>query len=310
MDWLAFHILDPLSLYVSTIVRFAFIIAISWLMLEKYTSDPKKKTQRLVFFTTCLSLSSMTVSCATLTDSLAQVIQQHHRVLPRDARIRHGLAIHKALGPTCRNVLAPLLQMRLDHDPHNRIPGHHRVGHLLGQIFGHNHLARKDLGAVTMAAVDHDAGRQLGCRQLVRHGLDVLLGIVRALGPTPEDDVARVVALGRDNGRKPLLGDGKEVVARRGGLDGIEGDTDTAVGAVLEPDGDRESGGKLAMDLGLSGACADCAPGYEVANILGRDGVEELAACRDTHFVLREGGIEDKQKDGNEGQCDSSTLQV
>lgn len=66
-------------------------------------------------------------------------------------------------------------------------------------------------------------------------------------------------------------------------MDGVEGDLDGAAGAVFEANGHGEAGGKFAVDLGLGGASADGAPGDEVCDVLGGDGVEKFGAGRDAH---------------------------
>ena len=70
------------------------------------------------------------------------------------------------------------------------------------------------------------------------------------------------------------LGHRQKVVRRRGGLDRVHGDLHVAVGAVLEPDGTRQSGRELAVNLAFRRAGADRAPGDEVGDVLRRDHVE------------------------------------
>lgn len=49
-----------------------------------------------------------------------------------------------------------------------------------------------------------------------------------------------------------------------------------AVRAVLEADGEGDAAGEFPMELGLGRACADRAPGDEVSDELGGDGVEQF----------------------------------
>ncbi len=67
-----------------------------------------------------------------------------------------------------------------------------------------------------------------------------------------------------------------------GGVHRVDGDLDVAVGAVLEADRHRESGGQVAMHLALGGARADRPPAHGIGDELRRDRVEELAAGRQT----------------------------
>ena len=50
---------------------------------------------------------------------------------------------------------------------------------------------------------------------------------------------------------------------------------------VLETDGEGNTGGELAVELGLSGTSADGTPRDEVGDVLGRDGVEKLGSDGD-----------------------------
>jgi hypothetical protein len=70
----------------------------------------------------------------------------------------------------------------------------------------------------------------------------------------------------------------RKVVAARRRLDGVGGDADVAVGAVLEADGRRQARRQFAVHLAFGGARADGAPGDQVADVLRRDHVQELAA--------------------------------
>src|SRR5712691_4455474 len=87
---------------------------------------------------------------------------------------------------------------------------------------------------------------------------------------------ARIPA-GLDYRREPLFGDPHEAVwlARR--AHGVDRDLDVAIGPVLEPHGHRETGRELAMDLAFGRTRADRRPGDQVARVLRRDGIHELA---------------------------------
>ena len=133
-----------------------------------------------------------------------------------------------------------------------------------------------------MAAVDHEPARGA---LLVQRGLgvpDAGRVVVRAALAAAENDEAVLVAGGADDGHEPGLGDGQEVVRVAHGADGVDGDVEAAVGAVLEADGEAEARGELAVQLALGGAGADGADAQQVGEKLGRDGVEQLAGQRHT----------------------------
>jgi hypothetical protein len=92
-----------------------------------------------------------------------------------------------------------------------------------------------------VAAVDHHALREAGLGELGGNGGDVAGVVIWALVRAAEDDVRRGVAFSLDDGRETLFGDGEEDVLTAGGADGVEGDVDRAVGAVLEADRRREA---------------------------------------------------------------------
>ena len=135
-----------------------------------------------------------------------------------------------------------------------------------------------------MRAVDHQRGRQLGGFEVLAGSFHVGGVVVGRLAAT-QDQVAVGVALGLDDGDLAVLVHAQEVVRARGRLDGVGGDADVAVGAVLEADGRRQAGGQLAVHLAFGGARADGAPGDQVAEVLRRDHVEELAARGHAHAV-------------------------
>src|SRR5678815_4803527 len=81
-----------------------------------------------------------------------------------------------------------------------------------------------------------------------------------------------------------VLGYRKEMMRRVGRADRIERDSDVAIGAVFESNRARQTRSKLPVNLTLGSAGANGAPGDEIGEILRRNHVEELAACR--HAVL------------------------
>jgi len=130
-------------------------------------------------------------------------------VLPPDARVRHGLPVHRRVAP--HDVLAPLHEVGLDHQPDDAaLP---RLN-LLAEVRRNEGLVTVVLRGVPVRAVYHDPHRQLLLLQLFAGGGDVGGGVVGAATGTAEDQVCVLVAPRVDDRRKSLLGDAEEVVAQ------------------------------------------------------------------------------------------------
>ena len=171
--------------------------------------------------------------------------------------------------------------MRLDHDADDAPLA---ARELRRDVAGHVDLAPVLLAGVGVRAVDHQALGQPGARELGAgrlHARRVVVG----LAPAAQDDVAVLVAARLDDRHLAALVHREKVVLLAGGEQRIDRDLHVAVGAVLEADRGRETGGELAVHLALGGAGADRAPGHEVADVLRRDHVEELAARRHPRLV-------------------------
>ena len=105
------------------------------------------------------------------------------------------------------------------------------------------------LGRVVVRAIDEDGGREAGAGELF-FGLDDVRGrVIGAAGPAAQHDVAVGVATGHDHGGCAVEVDAKESLRLGGGLDGVEGGFQGAVGAVFKAERHRESGGHLAVGL-------------------------------------------------------------
>ena len=131
-----------------------------------------------------------------------------------------------------------------------------------------------------MRQVDHHLLAQARGLQHRAGGVDVGRAVVRALRAAAQDDMAVLVAAGLEDGGSAHLGHAHEGVRRAGGQDGVGGDADAAVGAVLEADRAAQAGGELAVALALGGACADRAPGDQLGDVLRAEQVEELGGRR------------------------------
>src|ERR1044071_9115306 len=97
--------------------------------------------------------------------------------------------------------------------------------------------------------------------------------------------MAVLVARCRDDGGDTALGYGQEMMRRRGRANGVNGDFDVAVRAVLEADRAGQPGRQLAVDLRFRRTSANSAPADEVGDVLRRNHVEELTAARHAHLV-------------------------
>ena len=222
-------------------------------------------------------------SAAARLDRLRQDRQRLHRGIPAQAGIGDALAIGQLGGVVLARgeLLRAGLQVAFDHQPEHAARA---ASDLAGDVARHFELALMLLAAVGMAAIDHQRRRQT-------RGLEVLAGGGHAGGvvigrlATAQDHVAIPVALGLHDGDLAILVDREEVMPARGGLDGVGGDADIAVGAVLEADRGGQARGQLAVDLALGGARTDGAPGNQVADVLRRDHIEEFAACRQAQAV-------------------------
>ncbi len=178
-------------------------------------------------------------------------------------------------------VLSSLDQVRLDHHADQAVLA---LRDLLADVDADLALAAVVLAAVGVRAVDHQALRQPRAGELAAGGLDARRVVVR-LRAAAQDDVAVVVAARLDDRHLAALVHRKEVVLLARREDRVHRDAHVAVGPVLEPHRRRQSGGELAVHLRFGGARTDRAPGHQVADVLRRDHVEELAAGRHAELV-------------------------
>ena len=146
-----------------------------------------------------------------------------------------------------------------------------------GNVFGHIDLALVLFAAVGVAAIHHQGGGQLGGFEFLAGGSHAF-GVVVGRFATAQNHVAVLVALGLHDGDLAVLVHRQKVVATGRSLNRIGRDLDVAVGAVFEADGCRQARGQLAVHLTFGRSRTDGAPADEVANVLGRDHVQELAA--------------------------------
>ena len=127
-----------------------------------------------------------------------------------------------------------------------------------------------------MAAVHQHAyvGACLGER--LRGRGDLRCGVVGARVPAAEHQVRVRVPASPDHAHMPVGIDTQEAVRSRCGDDGVDGDAEAAVSAVLETDRHRQPGGHFAVRLALRGARANGSPRHEIGDVLRDDRIEHL----------------------------------
>src|ERR1700712_3762011 len=81
------------------------------------------------------------------------------------------------------------------------------------------------------------------------------------------------------------LGNGQEMMRLRRCLDGVDGDLDVAVRAVLEADRARQPGSQFTVYLGFGSTGPDRAPADQVGKILWADHIEEFGSRRQAQLV-------------------------
>ena len=167
-----------------------------------------------------------------------------------------------------------LVDVTLNHNTHNSILAGRN---LLSKHSSDLRLVLVVLLGVTVAAVNHKTGTHALSSELSLSICDAGSIVVRALLATAKDNEAIRVTDSPDNGDNTGLSDGQEVVRVLDGANSVNSDIERAVGAVLESDGEGQTGGKLTVDLGLGGACTNSTDRQTVGQELGGDCVEHLA---------------------------------
>lgn len=166
-----------------------------------------------------------------------------------------------------------LVVITLNHDTHDSsLP----LGDLLSNISSNLGLVPMILERITMAAVNHESRRNALLLQ-GSFGLGNASSVV--VGPpsaASQDNKAVLVSSGADNGNDTGLGDGQEVVRMPDGANGVNGNAQRAVGAVLESHGEAQAAGQLAMKLALGGSGANSTNREQVGQELGGDGIQHL----------------------------------
>ena len=224
----------------------------------------------------CARLHARRLFGAARLDACAQLVQRCDGRVPVDARVGDRLAEHEIGRAAWRHVLAALDEVALKHDTDEAPRVIVANAELLRNVLRDAHLIFMLFLAVAVAAVDHDARRQLRLGEGFARLRDVRRAKVGARVGATQDHMALVVAGGFDDRREALLRDREESVRARRRLDRVDGDADGAVGAVLEADRHAQAACELAVHLRLGRACTDRAPRDEVCRVLRADRVEEF----------------------------------
>src|ERR1039457_7610524 len=118
-----------------------------------------------------------------------------------------------------------------------------------------------------MTAIYHNRRSEIVFRQHFLGLFDVLREIVR-LFAAAQDYMDLGVPGGLDYRCEAVTVYAEKGVGVAGGDHGVYGDLQVSVGAVLEPDREREAAGQFPMGLGFGGPGADRAPAEHVRQVL------------------------------------------
>lgn len=139
--------------------------------------------------------------------------------------------------------------------------------------------------AVAVAAIHHQAVAEPLPRQAFGGILHVALVIIGA-GAATQYDVACGIAFALDHHNAALAARRCEQMGGFTGLNGIDGDPDIAVCAVLEADRTGQRRGQLTVHLGFGGAGADGSPADEVGKIEEAGGIENSVAVANPRRLM------------------------
>lgn len=231
-----------------------------------------------------------------LCNSSSKVLEHGYCGVPVNASIGDGDALLETARALGGDLLVALVDVGFDHDTDDAGLA---VTDLVRDILGDLGLvavvlvrvACKSLAiyallnignmtGLTVRAVDHHDLREVLLPQRLAHGLDACGVEVCALGSTTQDNEAVLITACPGDSSQTLLGDTHEVVLCGRTADGINSDCQTAIGTVLETNGERETRGKLAVQLRFCCARTNRSKRNQVCEELGRDCVKHLGGDR------------------------------
>ncbi len=237
---------------------------------------------------------------STRSDALRKALKHLHSRIPADTRVRNTNTLLQSTWTFGWNFLAAFVEVRFDHNTDyavlsraELIPYHLCNERLVTMILVR--VASRSVStiqeyisdqALTMRTVNHHRLPLPLLRQRLFNGSHALLIVVGARCAATKYNKAVLVACRPRDSRQPIFCDAHEVVFRGRGSDGVDGNSQAAVGAVLEADREGQTGCQLAMELRLGRARADRAERDQVREELRGDCVEHLAG--DGHALGRQ----------------------
>jgi hypothetical protein len=253
-----------------------FFFDIVFQSYQEYNQTPHaviSRATRTCYFQLLVTVGLLALELPPGPDGISELLKNVHGGIPVDAGISDGDTPLEAGGALLRDLLCALVQVALDHDTDDAVLS---LADLVADDLGNLRLVPVVLERVAVRAVDHHDGKvTLGLKSLTG-GSHAVLVEVGALGAATEDDEAVGVAAGLGDSGQALLGHTHEVVLRSSGANGVNGNSKTTVGTVLEAHRERETRSQLTVELGLGGTGTDGTERNEVCEELRRDGVQHL----------------------------------
>ena len=182
----------------------------------------------------------------------------------------------------CRQGLLAFIEVALEHHADQGIIPRQA---LREHIQHHFALAAVVLAGIGVAAIDHQARRQASAFQLTPaggHRGGVIVGLAMAAA---QHHMGMRVARGLDQRRTSAVIHAEMAMPMRRRPDGLHGDLDASISAILEAHRTAEAGGHLAMDLRLGGAGADGRPAEQVFQVGGGQRLQQLRRHRQAQLV-------------------------
>ena len=236
-------------------------------MLTYPTQRKASHLQRLI------AVGLLALELSPCPDSIGELLKGVHGSVPVDASIGDGDTPLKAGRALLGDLLVARAQVALNHDTDNAVLA---LADLVADDLGNLGLVVVVLVRVAVRAVDHHDGALALRLEGLTGGSNAVPVEVGALGTTTEDNEAVRVAGSLGDSGETLLSYTHEVVLGSCRANGVHSDSEATVGAVLEAHGERETGSKLTVELGLGGASTNGSKGDKVCEELRRDGVEHL----------------------------------
>jgi hypothetical protein len=253
-----------------------FFFDVVFLSYQQYNQTPHaiiSHETRTYYFQRLVAVGLLALELPPGPDGIGELLENVHGGVPVDAGVGDGDTPLEAGGALLRDLLCALVQVALDHNTDDTVLA---LADLVADNLGNLGLVPVVLERVAVRAVDHHDGEVTLRLKSLAGGSHAVLVEVGALGAATEDDEAVGVAAGLGDSGQALLGYTHEVVLRSSGANGVDGNSEATVGAVLEAHRERQTRSQLAVELGLGGTGTDGSKRDEVGKELRRDGVQHL----------------------------------